>query len=63
MLQWVVRKNTDGKITCCVTNEYISLYIHSIALDRALASLTGFMVVGYVRCGVISPTINLVLAT
>jgi hypothetical protein len=38
-------------------------YIHSIALDQALASLTGFMRVRYIRCGVISPTINLVLAT
>jgi hypothetical protein len=38
-------------------------YIHSIALDRALASLSGFMIVWYVQCGVISPTINLVLAT
>jgi hypothetical protein len=39
------------------------IYIHSIALDRALASLTGFMIVRYTRCGVISPTINLDLAT
>jgi hypothetical protein len=38
-------------------------YIHSIALDRALASLASFMIVRYIRCGVISPTINLVLAT
>jgi hypothetical protein len=37
--------------------------IHSIALDRALASLTGFMTVRFLRCGVISPTINLILAT
>jgi hypothetical protein len=27
-------------------------YIHSIALDRALASLTGFVIVRYIRCGV-----------
>jgi hypothetical protein len=38
-------------------------YIHSIVLDRALAFLTGFMIVRYIRCEVISPTINLVLAT
>jgi hypothetical protein len=38
-------------------------HIHSIALDRALASLTGFLIVRYIRCGVISPTIYLVLAT
>jgi hypothetical protein len=38
-------------------------YIHSIALDQALASLTGFMIVKYIRCGVISPTINLLLTT
>jgi hypothetical protein len=37
-------------------------YIHSIALDRAFASLTGFLIVRYIRCGVISPTIYLVLA-
>jgi hypothetical protein len=42
---------------------YEKFYIHSIALDRALASLTGFMIVRYIRCGVISPTINLILAT
>jgi hypothetical protein len=35
----------------------------SIALDRALASLTGFLTVRYIRCGVISPTIYLILAT
>jgi hypothetical protein len=38
-------------------------YIRSIALDQAFASYTGFMIVRYIRCGVISPTINLVLAT
>jgi hypothetical protein len=42
---------------------YSQTYIHSITLDRALASLTGFMIYRYIRCGVISPTINLVLAT
>jgi hypothetical protein len=36
---------------------------HSIVLDRALASLSGFMIIRYIRCGVISRTINLVLAT
>jgi hypothetical protein len=39
------------------------IYIQSIALDRALASLTGFMISRFLRCGVISLTINLVLAT
>jgi hypothetical protein len=39
------------------------VYIHSIVLDRALASLTGFLIVRYVRCVVISPTINPVQAT
>jgi hypothetical protein len=38
-------------------------YIHSIALDQALASLTGFLIVRYIQCGVISPMINLRLAT
>jgi hypothetical protein len=38
-------------------------YIHSIALDRALTSLWGFLIVRYIRCGIISPTIYLVLAT
>jgi hypothetical protein len=33
------------------------------ALDRALAYLTGFMIVRYIQCLVISPTINLVLVT
>jgi hypothetical protein len=37
-------------------------YIHSIALDRALASLTDFLIVRYIY-GVISPTIYLILAT
>jgi hypothetical protein len=46
-----------------MVNKGMNTYIHSIALDRALASLTGFMMVRYIRCGVISPTINLVLAT
>jgi hypothetical protein len=36
---------------------------HNIALDRALASLTGFLIFRCIRCGVISPTIDLVLAT
>jgi hypothetical protein len=39
-----------------------STYIHSIVLNRALASLAGFLIVRYIRCGVISPTIYLVLA-
>jgi hypothetical protein len=43
--------------------DYIHTYIHSIALDRALASRTDFQIVRYIRSGVISPTINLVLAT
>jgi hypothetical protein len=38
-------------------------YIHSMALDQALASLTGFLIVRCIWCGIISPTINLVLAT
>jgi hypothetical protein len=33
------------------------------ALHRALAFLTDFMMVRYVQCGVISPTINLLLVT
>jgi hypothetical protein len=31
------------------------IYIYSIALDRALASLTGFMIVRYIRCGGYQP--------
>jgi hypothetical protein len=60
---------TDKKFQSVITEEKQVfhfgeiIYIHTIALDRALASLTGFMIVRYIRCGVISPTINLVLAT
>jgi hypothetical protein len=52
------------KIHCVFWNKMcVYIYIHSIALDRTLASLKGFLIVRYIRCGVISPTIYLVLAT
>jgi hypothetical protein len=61
--------NNDSGLHCC-NNEHLTMcsmcipsYIHSIALDRASASLTGFLIFRYIRCGVISPTINLILVT
>jgi hypothetical protein len=51
-------------VTWCLLQPIIIIIISgTTALNRALASLTGFMMVRYVRCGVISPTINLVLVT
>jgi hypothetical protein len=45
------------------SQSYGHTYIQSIALDRAFVSLMGFLIDRYIWCGVISPTLYLVLAT
>jgi ABC-type antimicrobial peptide transport system permease subunit len=64
----LVHKQANSKQVQADTVKILLSYIFfffngTTTLDRALASLTGFMIVRYVRCEVISPTINLVLAT
>jgi hypothetical protein len=63
MYIYVVHLSKQTNWSSRISPEVFQTYMHSIALDRALASFTGFMIVRYIRCGVISPTIKLVLAT